>query len=617
MEKGTSERSTRLTRTAGEPVDIPRGNLAQLFLDAVDTYGKPDALKHKRAGAWHSVSHKQVYDDVKRAALGLEALGIGRGDRVVILSWNRPEWLVADFACVMSRAISVPLYPVLLAEQIEYMVANSEARAAFVSDEDQLEKIQQVRGVAPELKHIITFMESPPAGAGVISLRDLLRKGEERAGVPDDEYRSRALAADPDDVLTILYTSGTTGQPKGVMLTHNNLYSNVKAVLRSFDINVRDVSLSVLPLSHIFERMAGHYVMFDAGVTICYAEEFAVVAQNILEIRPTVMTMVPRGYEKIYARVREVAREGGKERILDWAIGVGGKHLERKISGKAVGPWLGLQYLIADRLVFAKLRKQVGGRIRFFVSGGAPLSAELARFFNGAGLKVLEGYGLTETSPVIAFNTPKEMKLGTVGKPIPGVEVGIAEDGEILTRGPHVMKGYYKNREETERVIEPDGWFHTGDIGELDEEGYLAITDRKKDLIVTAGGKNIAPQPIENRAKNHPLVSQAVMIGDRRRFAALLIEPDFDALEKWARERGLEFEDRESLCRNPDVVEQLEDQILGEMDDLARYERPKKIALIPKELTIEDGEITPTLKVKRRVIEEKFSDIIEGLYKEE
>lgn len=617
-EKQTSERNTSLKRTAGERADTPRGNLAQLFLDAVDSHGKPDALKHKKAGAWHAIPHKQVYDDVKRAALGLETLGLGTGDRVVILSWNRPEWLVADFACVMSRTISVPLYPVLLAEQIEYMVANSEARAAFVSDEDQLEKLQKVRGAAPGLKHIITFMEDPPAEAGVISLRDLLRKGEERASrLTDEEYRSRALAADPDDILTILYTSGTTGQPKGVMLTHNNLYSNVKAVLQSFDINVEDVSLSVLPLSHILERMAGHYVMFSAGVTICYAEEFAVVAQNILEVRPTVMTMVPRGYEKIYARVREVAREGGKERILDWAIGVGGKHLERRLSGKPVGPWLGLQYLVADRLVFAKLRKQVGGRIRFFVSGGAPLSPELARFFNGAGLKVLEGYGLTETSPVIAFNTPEEMKLGTVGKPIPGVEVGIAEDGEILTRGPHVMKGYYDNPEETDKVIEVDGWFHTGDIGELDDEGYLTITDRKKDLIVTAGGKNIAPQPIENRAKNHPLVSQAVMIGDRRRFAALLIEPDFDALEKWARKRGIEFEDRESLCRSPEVVELLEDQILGEMDDLARYERPKKIALIPKELTVENGEITPTLKVKRRVIEEKFSDIIEDIYREE
>lgn len=618
MPERETEQKTALVRRAGGPAEIPEGNLAQLFVDAVDRHQKPDALKYKKSDAWHSISHKRLYDDVKRTALGLEALGIERGDLVAILSWNRPEWMVADFACVMARLISVPLYPVLPADQIEYMVQDSEARAVFVSDEDQLAKIRELRGSTPALEYVITFHDDPSSGDGVMSLRELMRKGEERESeISDAEYRNRALATDPHELLTILYTSGTTGLPKGVMLTHNNLFSNVKSVLMSFDIGAEDISLSVLPLSHIFERMAGHYVMVDAGVTICYAEEFAAVAQNLQEIRPTVMTMVPRGYEKIYGRVRQVAREGGREKILDWAIDVGGEHLDRELDGRAVGPLLGLQYFIADKLVFSKLRKQVGGRVRFFVSGGAPLNPELARFFNGAGLKVLEGYGLTETSPVIAFNTPDEIKLGTVGRPIPGVEVGIAEDGEILTRGPHVMKGYFNNPEETRKVIEPDGWFHTGDIGELDDAGFLAITDRKKDLIVTAGGKNIAPQPIENIAKNHELVSQAVMIGDRRRFAALLIEPDFEALERWAESRGIEFEDRESLCRNPEVVEYLEDQILGEMDELARYERPKKIALIPKELTVESGEITPTLKVKRRIIEEKFSDIIESIYADE
>jgi len=617
----TSRQETvSIVRTAGGTADIAEGNLAQLFLGAVDAYDKPDALKYKQAGAWHSVSHKRLYDDVKRIALSLEALGVEPGDRVAILSENRPEWLMADFACVMARAISVPLYPVLPAEQIEYMVRDSEAKVAFVSDPEQLAKIEELRGAAPSLGHVVTFFDEPSGGAGVMTLKQLLEKGGAAGGgLADEEYRHRALAVAPHDTLTILYTSGTTGRPKGVMLTHNNLHSNVKGVLREFDIGTEDVSLSVLPLSHIFERMAGHYVMVDAGVTICYAESFSEVAKNILEVRPTVMTMVPRGYEKIYARVEQVASEGGaaKVRILRWAVDVGGKYVDRKLAGDSIGPWLRLQHTIADRLVFSKLRKQVGGRVRFFVSGGAPLNPQLARFFLGAGLNVLEGYGLTETSPVIAFNTPDDIMLGSVGKPIPGVEVAIAEDGEILTRGPHVMKGYYKNPEETARAIEPDGWFHTGDIGDLDSEGHLSVTDRKKDLIVTAGGKNIAPQPIENRAKNHQMVSQAVLIGDMRRFPALLIEPDFEALERWARSQGIDFDSRESLCSDPRVVELFEDQILGEMEDLARYERPKKIALLPKELSVENGEITPTLKVKRRIIEEKFSDIIAAIYAED
>lgn len=603
-------------RVADSPAESPEANVAQLFVEAVHTHRRPDALKFKRAGAWHSISHDKVYDDVRRLALGLGALGVQAGDRVAILSENRPEWLLSDFACVMNGAVSVPLYPVLPAEQIEYQLRDCEASLIFVSNDEQLAKIRELKAELPALKHVITY-EQPAQSDGTMSLREVLERGEsELPRHPDAEYRQRALSTDPHDILTIIYTSGTTGRPKGVMLTHNNLASNVSDLLGAFEIGSDDVSLSVLPLCHIYERTAGHYVMFKAGVTICYAESFAATAQNLREMRPTVMTMVPRGYEKMYERVQEAAREGGrlKQRIVDWAAEVGGKRLDRRLVGQNVGPWLEFQYRLAHRLVFSKLHAQTGGRLRFFFSGGAPLSPDIARFFLSAGLTILEGYGLTETSPVIAFNTPDAFRLRSVGRPIRGVEVAIAEDGEILTRGPHVMKGYYKMPEATAEAIDSDGWFHTGDVGHLDDEGFLFITDRKKELIVTAGGKNIAPQPIENRVKINPYVNQVVMVGDRRKFPALLIVPNVEQVESWARSQQLGYDDRDELLRNEKVMEFLEDSILSPLSDLARYQRPKKIALLPAELTVEEGELTPTLKVKRRVIEEKYKVIIEELY---
>jgi long-chain acyl-CoA synthetase len=606
----------------GPRVDIPEGNVAELFLEAVDAYGKSDALKYKRGGAWYSISHRKVYEDVKRLTLGLESLGIGPGDRVAILSENRPEWLLTDFACVMARAVSVPLYPVLPPEQITYMLAHSEAKVLLVSTAEQLAKLENTATVLPALKHVVVYEPGDAEGrvGGVLSLAELLERGDVKIGeLSDEEYRARALATDPHELLTIIYTSGTTGRPKGAMLTHNNLVSNVRAVLHLFHIGPQDTSLSVLPLCHVFERMAGHYVMFSAGVTIAYAESFATVAENFLEVRPTVMTLVPRGYEKIHARVEEKARQAGPlaQKVLRWSVAVGVRRLERLEAGRKLGPWLSVRYRLADRLVFAKLRREVGGRMKFFVSGGAPLNPDLGRFFLAAGLPILEGYGLTETSPVISFNTPDDIKVGTVGKPIPGVEVAIADDGEILTRGPHVMKGYYKDPEETAAVFDAEGWFHTGDIGALDEDGRLSITDRKKELIVTAGGKNIAPQPIENRAKGNPYVSQAVMVGDRRRYPIMLVVPEFDALERWARSEGIVLADRGQLVRDPRVAEFIEREVLSSLSNLARFEQPKKVALLAEELSIEGGELTPTLKVKRRVVEKKYKELIDSLYRED
>ena len=612
----SSEVHAVIEQVAGAPADIPEENIAHLFLEAVDGYQKPDAVRYKKLGAWHSLSHRQLYDDVKRLALGLEGLGVEQGDRVAILSENRPEWLISDFACVMSRAISVPLYPVLPADQIAYMLADSEAKVAFVSNAEQLEKIEALRGELPALRHVVSF-EPPPSGAPAVSLSDLLAQGEARFGDrSDEEYRTNALGTDPQDVLSILYTSGTTGRPKGVMLTHNNLTSNVRAALKTFDVSDADVSLSVLPLCHIFERMAGHYVMFAAGVSVCYAESFDALGQNLVEVRPHIITLVPRVYEKLIERIEQVAHEGGpaKVKILRWARAVGAKHLEHRLHDRSVGPWLEIQYRLADRLVFSKLRARTGGRIRYFVSGAAPLSPDIAHFFMAAGMTILEGYGLTETSPGIAFNSPKANKLGTVGRPMEGVEVAIAEDGEILTRGPHVMKGYYKMPEATREAIEPDGWFHTGDIGALDEDGFLSIIDRKKELIVTAGGKNVAPAPIENRVVSHPYVNQVVMLGDRRKFPILLIVPNFDALEGWARAESITFANRDELVRDSQVISFMEGEVLGSLGDLARYERPKKVGMLARELTIDAGEITPTLKVRRRVVEEKYQEFIDSLY---
>jgi long-chain acyl-CoA synthetase len=612
--------STPVLRIAGAPADSPEGSVAQLFLEAVESHRKPDALRYKQAGTWHDISHQQIYDDVKRVALGLAVLGVESGDRVAIVSENRPEWLLTDFGCVMSRTISVPLYPSLPVDQICYMLRDSEATAVFVSTEEQLAKVREAKADVPALQHIIVYDESVGRTSGVRIFSQLLELGDERVGeVPDDEYRARSLETDPNDTLTVLYTSGTTGQPKGVMLTHNNLFSNVRSTLEVLKIGPADISLSALPLSHVFERMAGNYTMFSAGATVCYAESFATVGADLLEMRPTLMTMVPRFYERMYAQVEEEARKGGPahQNILSWAIDVAGRRLDRKLEGKRVGPLLALQNGIADRLVFSKLRKGVGGRIRFFVSGGAPLSPILARFFLSAGLPIVEGYGLTETSPVIALNRLERIRPGTVGQPIPGVEAAIAGDGEVLTRGPHVMKGYYKMPEATAAAIDPDGWFHTGDIGELSDDGYLKITDRKKDLIVTAGGKNIAPQPIEGRAKANPYVSQVVMLGDRRRFTILVVVPDFAALESWAGSQGFEFDSHEALVRDQRVIDFMESELLGSLADLARFERPKKIALLPRELSIDAGEITPTLKVKRRIIEEKYWELIEPLYAEE
>ncbi len=599
----------------GGPRPAP-GTLTKLFFDSVSKFNRPDALQVKVAGAYKPISHREVADRVRHAARGLSSLGVRRGDRVAILSENRPEWAIADYACLTAGLTDVPIYPTLPADQIAYILKDSGAVAIFISNKAQADKIREIRTQLPGLKTVIGFDEIP--GLTNMSIAELEKRGGDgETSLAIATYREDALTVKPDDLATIIYTSGTTGEPKGVMLTHDNIYSNVAASMKAIPFEGNDVGLSFLPLSHIFERMAGHYMMFATGTSIAYAESIDTVPANMQEVRPTLVLSVPRLYEKMYARVLESALTGGflKKKIFFWARGVAERWANEKLAGREPGWMLGKQYGIAQKLVFSKLKTRTGGRLRYFVSGGAPLAPEINKFFYAAGLEILEGYGLTETSPVIAVNTPENFRIGTVGKAIDGVEIKIAPDGEILTRGPHVMKGYYNKPDATREAIDPEGWFHTGDIGEL-RDGFLAITDRKKDIIVTAGGKNIAPQPLENKVKTNKYVAQAVMLGDKRKFPSMLIVPNFDQLERWAKNRNIIWTDRAQLLRMPTIQAKMEQEVNKELAGAAHFEVPKKIGLIEHDFSIEKGELTPTQKVKRRAIDKNYKALIDSLYDE-
>jgi long-chain acyl-CoA synthetase len=572
------------------------------------------ALRARRGEQWVDLGYRDLGDRVHDLSLGLVELGVAPGDRVAILSENRPEWAISDFACLSARCTDVPIYPTLPAKQAEYILRDSAAVAILASTPAQVEKLLVIRERLPQLRHIIAF-DSAGARAGVLRLDDVLARGRE-ARSRHPRWRELALEATPDDLATLIYTSGTTGDPKGVMLTHGNVSSNVTTSVGLFDFSPTDECLSFLPLSHIFERMFGHYCMFHSGVTINYAGGFDTVPGDMITRRPTIMASVPRLYEKIFERVLETVRTSSpaRQRLFAWARRTGEAWADLTIAGRQVPASLQLQRAVADRLVFAKLRARTGGRIRLFISGGAPLSPDVARFFYAAGLTIVEGYGLTETSPVMAVNLPGQTRLGTVGKAIPGVQIRIAHDGEIITRGPNIMRGYFNKPDATAQAIDEDGWFHTGDIGTIDDEGYLSITDRKKDLIVTAGGKNIAPQPIENLAKTSRYVSNAVMLGDRRPFPIMLVVPDREALRAWAARHIKGDAEIERLLTLPEVQTKLEREVLKSLRDLAQYEMPKKFLLLPQDFSVDAGELTPTLKVRRRIVEERNRAAIEALY---
>jgi len=586
--------------------------LISTFLDTVAKHRKPAQFMRKTAGGWESISAERALADVESLALGLGELGICRGDRVAILSENRYEWPIADLAIVGQGAVSVPIYPTLTAAQCAFVIANSEAKLAIVSSPAQLEKLRSMERDLPLLETIVHMDPVPGADGKCSSLDSVLERGRRARAATPGAFRAAAEQVRPDDLATIIYTSGTTGDPKGAMLTHGNITFDVDACLEVVTLGPTDTCLSFLPLCHIFERMAGLYAMLRAGATIAYAESMDTVAANAVEVRPTVITGVPRFYEKVYARVMEkVATDSPlKQRIFHWGLGHGIARARARFEGRKLDT---LATRIADRLVGAKVRERVGGRLLFCISGGAPLAPKVMEFFFAIGIPVLEGYGLTETSPVICLNRPGKEKPGSVGPPIPGVEVRIGEEGEILTRGPHVMRGYFKNEEATRAALS-GGWFHTGDIGRLDPDGSLVITDRLKDLLVTAGGKKVAPQPLEARLKTGKWVSEAVLLGDRRPYVVCLIVPNFANLEAEAKANGWPYRSMSELMERPEARALFQKEIDTLNAGLAPFEQIKKFALLERELTQNTGELTPTLKVRRRVISEKFAPVIEQMY---
>jgi long-chain acyl-CoA synthetase len=590
-----------------------------MFRRKVEKYGDRVALMYKREGAYHSMSWAEYGRRVRDFALGLIALGLEPRQQVALLCENRPEWVIADLAMVCAGGVNVPIYMTLTPKQVEYIVADSQSRIVIVSNPEQLQKVLKVRDNLPLVKQIICIeCPEPRPDPKLLSFDEVLELGARWAqekGTSALDERVEALA--PDDMASIIYTSGTTGEPKGVMLTHDNFMSNAQASLQVLPISDSDVVLNFLPLSHVFARTCEHYVMLVSGASLAFAETVDTVAANMMEVRPTIMIGVPRFYEKTYARVMERAAQlpGFKRAVFDWAMRVGAARIKTLRMKRPLSPWMRLKLLIADRVVYRRVHERLGGRMRYFVSGGGPLSREIAEIFGCMGVKICEGYGLTESSPTICVNRLEGIKYGTVGPPVPGVEVKIAEDGEILTRGRLVMKGYYGREQETAEAI-VDGWLRTGDIGVIDEDGYLAITDRKKDIIVTAGGKNVAPQLIENALKTDPFISQVVIHGDKRKFLSALIVPDFEQLEPWAREQGLSFSCRAELVGLEAVHALIEQRMTDKLRDFARYEQIRRFTLLDREFTMGDGEVTPSLKIKRKVVADRYRDLIEAMYRD-
>ena len=562
-------------------------------------------MMHRQAIQWVSISANELYRNVVGVSRALLKCGIRKGDRVAILSENRPEWTIADFACLLTGAVVVPIYTTLTPEQVAYILRDAGARTIFLSSEKQLEKVSSVREQTP-LKEIAVMdtVNNAPA----FSMQEWMQKGPSES---DPRFDAAARTANPDDLATIIYTSGTTGTPKGAMLTHGNMVANINVSLSDFSMGQGEISISFLPLSHVTARHVD-FALAYRGVTLAYVSFLDQLPQALLEVRPTVFVGVPRVYEKVHAQVDQKAKGFPKRQIYRWAMSVGRAHRSETLCGQTPKS---LAWKLADRLLYSKVRAGVGGRAELFISGGAPLGRELAEWYADIGIRIHEGYGLTETSPVIAVNTPKAHKLGTVGKPLPNVEVRIAADGEVLVRGPSVFRGYWNKVEETKNAF-TEGWFKTGDIGNLDAEGYLSITDRKKDLIKTSGGKFIAPQPLENSLKHNSLIAEAVVLGDRRKFPAVLIAPCFPLLEDWARANHIVFSSRQQLIRQAQVRELYEGLVAELNRDLARFEQLKKVVLADEEFSAENGMLTASMKLRRRAVEERYRQLIDATYAE-
>lgn len=585
-----------------------------MFVQCVEKYANNPAFFDKIDENWVGKTYKESGLIVENLAAGLASLGIKKSDKVAILSTNSSRWAYADYAITGIGAVTVTVYPTLTNPQIGFIFNDSETKFVFVQNKEQMDKITSLLQNCIHLEGYILMDDSnQEQTADVINFSELIEKGKKYKEDTHFNFNSNALSIQPDDLLTLIYTSGTTGNPKGAMLSHKNLVSNIISSKKTIHIDENDVLLSFLPLSHVFERMVGHFTGFTSGGRVYYAENIDFVAQNMVEVRPTIMASVPRLYEKMYNKVIEKVSNDPtfRQKIFWWAIGIGKISMPYLCRNKKPAGWLGIKFKIAEKLVFSKIKEKVGGRLRFFVSGGAPLSQEIAEFFASANIMILEGYGLTETSPVISNNRLEFIKFGTVGLPIEGVEVKIADDGEILCRGDNVMMGYYKNETATREAIDSNGWFHTGDIGLLDEDGFLKITDRKKNILVTSGGKNVAPAPMENVLISSKFIEQVVILGDNRNFISALIVPAKDALKQWKNENGI----IDDSLENERVLELYKNIVDEAMKNFAQFERVKKFKLVNDQWSVETGELTPTLKVKRKVIESKYVDLIDNMYK--
>jgi long-chain acyl-CoA synthetase len=584
-------------------------------LESFRRHAKPDALSHKVNEVWENLSGEAVIEKIKFIALGLADLGVKAGDRIAIISENRPEWSLTDLAILSLRAVNVPIYTTQAVEQIRYILEDSGAKMLFVSGKKILRHAENAIQSVERLEKLIFFDADavPDNDNRAIDYQTLENRGRELEKIDSQIFEDNLRQVEADDLATIIYTSGTTGEPKGVMLTHQNFVTSVVAVSKGLPIKTTDRSLAVLPLSHIFERTV-FYVLCANGVSIHFCPSFDQLAAFLGEVRPTIMTAVPRLFEQVYHKIVKKGKSAGgwKTSLFDWALIVGQDYWNTKDKGEFASPLLRVKHSIASRLVFSKWRAGVGGSIRFFVSGGAPLSRKLSNAFWAAGIPVLQGYGMTEAC-VTCANRPDDSKVGSIGKPFEGIEMRVAEsDGEILIRGKNVMRGYFNNPEGTAKVIDEDGFYHTGDVGYVDEDGHFFITDRKKDLFKLSNGKYVAPQQVESLLKQSPLVSQAVAVGSGRKQVGALIVPDWETLKQTLKEEGIAAEDfsREELCENPYVVKRMQRDAVEFTREMNDYERVKRVYLLPREFSIDKGEMTPTLKIKRGVIDEKYEEAI-------
>jgi long-chain acyl-CoA synthetase len=591
-------------------------SIVHLVMSSAARHANTTALMCPAGDDYARITYREMMERIRDVAHGLASAGITSGDRVGILSYNRPEWPISDLAVLALRGITVPVYHTLPPGQVAYILRDSGAVAVMVENEEQLGKIIEIREQCPALRMLVSFDSVDDSHSDTLHWADLLKRGRAHREEHRDFFDRSVESIEPGDLCSLVYTSGTTGQPKGVMLTQRGFVHDVTSSESVFGLREDDVFLSFLPLSHLYERVAGHWCPLYRGCTIVYARGIATVIDDLERARPTVMVSVPRLYEKIVAAVMERVEAGPrlKKRLFDWALRTGRRYHERSRVGRA-GPLIAARYRAADRLVFRAIRKKLGGRFRFPIAGGAPLSSETLRFYEALGLNVVEGYGMTEAHLVVTLTPPGHSRYGSCGQPIPGVELRIAEDGEILVRGNTVMSGYYRKDELTREAIDAEGWLHTGDIGHIDADGYLYITDRKKNLLVTAGGKNVAPAPIENSLKTSRFIEDVCLIGDRRKFVSALVVPDFERLTRWARERGLPTADPRELARHSEVQDLFMEEIESRQKEFARYEQVKKCLVLEEPLSVEKGELTPSLKIRRSVVEKRFQDRIDDLYR--